>query len=131
MINKPKAFTIVEVLVVIAILGILCAITFGGCHLFYASHITEGVVVWKKFVPEHQEEDTTYVSMGEDFPSIPITSYHTVPDKYSIGLQGEYEGKIYVRHVYVDRTSYLLIEEGQQLKVSDIPLTPTAERNNE
>ena len=112
-----------------ALLGcfVVAIIAVSGCYVFNASHVTCGTVVSKDFYPEHQESDTTYIQVGDDI-TVPITNWHTVPDKYTIGLTGEYKGKEYTRTVVVDKQSYLLIEVGQHLSIDDLPLIPTAER---
>lgn len=127
-----RAFTLIEVMAVLIITCVFLVIIFAGCQLFNASHITEGTVVWKRFVPEHAESETHYVeTYGENSVRIPITTTYTVPDSYTIGLRGKYKDKTYVRTVSVDRQSYKLIREGQHFKISDLPLIPTAEEPND
>ena len=128
---KYKGFTLVEVLVVIAIISILFMIVFAGCQMYYNSKVTEGTVIERKFIPEHVESHTDSYYIDEDIPRIPITTYHTVPDQYIIWIEGQYDGKVRTRRLLVDRISYQMLRIGDHLKVSDLPLIPTAEMNYE
>jgi hypothetical protein len=125
-----KGFTIEETFVFILVAFIVLLFIFGSYQLFCSSHITEGTVVWRKFRPEHLESSTSYVYVGKNH-SVPVTSWHTVPDRYTVGLEGEYKGKIYVRSLEVDKVSYKLMRVGQKLRVEDLPLIPMAEEEEE
>jgi len=125
-----KAFTLIEALVVIAIIGILMAIVVGGCNVYLDSQITEGKVVDKKFVAAHTTTSTSYVDVGD--VRIPQTHSTQHPDTYYIYLEGRGKsGKKRTRQVAIDRQSYMILEIGDELKLSDIPLSPTAEREYE
>lgn len=125
-----KAFTLIELLVILAIVGIFGAIVVGGCNLYLDSQITEGKVVDKKFVAAHTTTSTSYTKVGD--VSIPNTHSTQHPDTYYIYLEGRGDsGKTRTRQVAIDRQSYMILQIGDELKLSDIPLPVTAERENE
>lgn len=123
-----KAFTLVEVLVVLAIIGMACIFIMAGCYAWNSGHVTEGIVTNKQFIAEHTESETHYTEIGDI--KIPVTTSHKVPDQYIIWLEGTYNDKTYTRRVLVDRQSYKLLRQGQHFKISDLPLMPTAEEPN-
>jgi prepilin-type N-terminal cleavage/methylation domain-containing protein len=122
-----KAYTFVEVLVVVAIVAVVMMMIIGGCNVYLDSQITEGRVVNKKFVAAHTTTHTNYIDVGDI--QIPQTYSTHHPDAYYIYLEGKGKsGKTRTRQVAIDRQSYMILEIGDELKLSDIPLTPTAER---
>lgn len=125
-----KAYTIIEVLVVLAVLAVIAVggiIIVAVCNAYLDSQITEGKVVNKEFVAAHTRTMTNYYKVGN--VNVPITTRRHHPDTYYIYLKGYGKsGKIRTRQVAIDRQSYMILEIGYTLKLSDIPLTPTAER---
>lgn len=122
-----KGYTLIEVFVAVVFISILFLIILGGCYAFRASHVTEGIVTYREFIPEHTETDTTYVDVGNDI-DIPITHSYVVPDKYIIKISGKYKDGVYTRTLFIDKTSYQMIRVGDYLRVADLPLVPKAEK---
>lgn len=124
-----KGYTLIEVFVAVVFISILFLIVLGGCYAFRASHVTEGIVTYRYFIPEHVETDTQYIDVDpENHIRVPIHHTYTVPDKYIIKISGKYKDGVYTRTLFIDKTSYQMIRVGDYLKVEDLPLVPKAEK---
>ena len=94
------------------VLGVILA-SISGC-----AQITNGNVVFKQFVPEHEEEDITYTKVGDI--NIPITNYYTVPDQWFVTFGKEDEdGKYKERTMRVGQETYDEFSEGDWINFDE------------
>ncbi len=93
--------SVIEVLIILAIVGILAAIAVPAWENYKDRAVTSGVVTSKRFEPAHT--DTTMVMTGKVM--VPITNSY--PDRWQITVRGEgADGDWRTREVYIPEAEW-------------------------
>jgi len=97
----------------LALISCIVAFVLSGC-----SPITNGEIVSKDFVPEHEEEDVSYIKVGD--VDVPVYDSYTVPDKWYVTFGKEDEDGVYKkRTVQVDQFTYNQVSIGDWFSLQD------------